>query len=129
MSIHTEADYSSELAAHKDPVAGGKKVPYHLWGRMIPIHKKGGELGQDLCEMKMIGSHVYPEKVEFCLNQGWKLLKFWLPEPDANGNDQFRESRTLLEMALRGGSVDDLLKQIQELKELTNVLQKKVKKK
>lgn len=121
MSEHTDADYSELVSKHKDPIVGGKKVPYHLWGRITP--QRGAEPGPDLCEMRMVGSHIYPEKVEFCLNQGWKLVKYYIPE------GEHRETRTLLEMALKGGKVDDLLAQIKELQEKNDVLNKKVKEK
>lgn len=131
-NVHETADYSALLAKHEEPTVGGRKVPYQLWGRVIPIGKEG-KPGPDICELRMVGSHIHPEKAELFLSFGWKLLKYWIPDPKVSNDgvitDDFAPARNLLASILKGSYSNDLLKELEAERAKNQVLENKVKEK
>lgn len=126
MSIHTEADYSHLLATYKEPVQGGMKVPFALWGRIAAQNaSKGEEPRPDLTELLLIGSHRHSEKSSYYGNVfGWKLLKYWTPQ-----DNEWAETRGTLEALLKASNSDQLLKELEAERARNQVLEQRVKEK
>lgn len=123
---HLEADYSQLLKEYKEPMQQGVKVPYTLWGR---IAKVKGEPQPDLAELRLVGSHAQSDRAMQYAGWGWKLVKFYIPEPVQGKPDEFGQLRNTLRTISVPSDYADLKRQLEEEQKKNQVLESKVKSK